>query len=138
VPPTSVLRYCLDPCGEPVTSRTGGLWIDMDAVSRHESAYRAWKSEHYVPEQGGMVLLSARQLDAAPARVSWRISHWRCLPADVNDYGLDLPVDHAGWLSHVAHVMEKSWVVATDLAALIREASSGAGRCRPTPPDGGG
>ncbi|MHA6626932.1 hypothetical protein ACU61A_15965 [Pseudonocardia sichuanensis] len=126
------LRYPCDPCGKPVTTATGGIWIDTREVHRVEVAQRAWKAEHEVANEHGLVMYDMGQLLDAPDPARWRISHWTCLPEGVNDYGLELPTDHARWLHHVAHVMEKEWVLeATDLSDLVREAGEGTGRCRP-------
>jgi hypothetical protein len=131
-----LLSNC-DACKQPIEGATGRLWVDNAAVAAYRRARREWAATHE-EEPGGAVSYSFGDGFDLPERVKWQAHHVDCDPdPDADAYVIESDrisswADLAHW---TAHMMEKSWLSATDWARLLEGVAAGSGsRLRPMEP----
>lgn len=121
-------------CHEPIADHQGYLWVSRAAVNDHVQASREWTKERE-EEPGGAVSFPITDIFDHPKPVRWRGHHKNCDPdPDADAYTIESErlstwADLAHW---TAHLMEKSWLSATDWRKLLEGAAEGNGpRLRP-------
>lgn len=128
-----LLSNC-DTCKQPIEGTTGRIWVDNAAVAAYLRARREWTAAHE-EEPGGAVSFTFGDAAELPDRVKWQAHHIDCDPdPDTVSYVIESEristwADLAYW---TAHLMEKSWLSATDWHRLLEGVAEGNGsRLRP-------
>ncbi|MCL3862980.1 hypothetical protein [Actinotalea sp. K2] len=115
---TSRITWTCTPCDTPVDDGKGYLSVDLTAVAEHE---RAWDELDERKRETGRRGVTASELADMPEHVTWEAAHTKCVP-ESNTY--DIPIDavrtHAYVIEQTAHMMEKSWIGATNWTSVLR------------------
>ncbi|MEV7039496.1 hypothetical protein [Amycolatopsis sp. NPDC051061] len=102
-------------CGERITA-DGHIWVNLRIVAQVEEVWEAKKDK---------TRWSLDELAKMPDTAAWQAHHLACDPEpDANAY--EIPIGRIGTAAKLigwtAHLMEKSWLSATDWDHVLREA----------------
>lgn len=133
------LNVICERCEHSIADGGGTLWIDQSQVNRHEREVRDWEAAQEAKAgKGSLLMHSAEDIFSYPKAVPWSAHHSVCDPAlGASAYSIEVHrlrtwADLVHW---TAHLMEKSWLAATDWSELLAGVANGDGtRVRPVQP----
>ncbi|MGA5134995.1 hypothetical protein ACPCTO_34950 [Streptomyces olivoreticuli] len=121
------LDVICDVCKRPIADKKGYIWIDHNAISRHQEAVRDWEQQAK-PSQGA--LLESSAIRRRPMPVRWSAHHTKCDPApDALAHSIPAAAMHswADLASHTAQLLGMQWLGSTDWSEVLQAAAHGAG-----------
>lgn len=122
-PTLPTLVWICETCHKPVDNGTGYLHVDLKETGIRERAYAEWERRH-TDEDGNTTIQGSAwtELFDLPERAPWQAHHAACDPdPEAGDYwfSIERARTHADLLRWTAHLMEKTWLEATDWQELI-------------------
>lgn len=116
------LTWICEACSRPVNDGKGYLHVSMHDVHERERAWREFEKKH-TTELGLQIAGEAwsEMFDMVDI-AKWQAHHGECDPdPDSGDYwfAIERVRTHADLLRRTGHLMEKTWLEATDCAELI-------------------
>lgn len=114
----SELVWTCTECAQPIADRDGHLLVDISEVQKHEREWAAFWAAKDADSPKGATLAELFEL---PGRVAWRAVHVNCYP-EGNTYDIavaDIRTE-SGLLDQTAHMLEKTWLQATNWDTVLR------------------
>ena len=124
------IRWACDVCGRPARGPDAYVCVDVrrafEVWREHDRLDAEWEAEWRAAHpQGGLKTRSISDFDVYPDLVPWEVVHRACDPNPERDdywFSLDRCDTEARLLAWTAHLVDKTWLVWTDWAGLLRRA----------------
>ena len=104
-------------CGQPVDDGDGWVAVDVHEAIRAERQHREW-------DQGHTGSVTFDELSSREPPAHWLVLHAECDPLDERGpYSIEVQRIRTAWdvLAWTSHLVEKTWVAATDWRQLIND-----------------